>query len=61
MDGLITIAGFALVCVLALIVIGMIFARLYKRASKELSFVRTGFGGQKIIMNGRRARASSVA
>nr|WP_320048602.1 flotillin family protein [uncultured Desulfuromonas sp.] len=52
MDGLITIAGFALVCVLALIVIGMIFARLYKRASKELSFVRTGFGGQKIIMNG---------
>lgn len=27
-------------------------AGLYKRASKEISFVRTGFGGQKVIMNG---------
>ena len=36
----------------ALIVIGSILARLYKRASKETSFVRTGFGGQKVIMNG---------
>jgi uncharacterized membrane protein YqiK len=36
----------------ALIVLGMIFSRLYKRASKEVSFVRTGFGGQKVIMNG---------
>jgi len=30
----------------------MILSRLYKRASKEVSFVRTGFGGQKVIMNG---------
>ncbi|MEO9968612.1 MAG: flotillin domain-containing protein [Hyphomonadaceae bacterium] len=30
----------------------LIFARLYKRSSKEVSFVRTGFGGQKVIMNG---------
>jgi len=36
----------------ALIVIGLIFSRLYARASKEVSFVRTGFGGQKVIMNG---------
>lgn len=36
----------------ALIIIGLVFARLYKRASKELSFVRTGFGGQKVVMNG---------
>ncbi len=35
-----------------LIVIGIIFSRLYKRASKELSFVRTGLGGQKVIVNG---------
>ncbi|MBF0396560.1 MAG: flotillin family protein [Desulfobacterales bacterium] len=35
-----------------LIVIGLILARLYARASKETSFVRTGFGGQKVIMNG---------
>ncbi len=36
----------------ALMAIGLIFARLYKRSSKELSYVRTGFGGQKVIMNG---------
>lgn len=30
----------------------MIMARLFRRASKEVSFVRTGFGGQKVIMNG---------
>ncbi len=35
-----------------LLLSGLIFARLYKRASKEVSFVRTGFGGQKVIMNG---------
>ncbi|GAA4892896.1 flotillin family protein [Ferrimonas pelagia] len=35
----------------ALLVSGLIFSRLYTRASKELSFVRTGFGGQKVIMN----------
>lgn len=37
---------------IALLTIGLIIARLYKRASKELSFVRTGLGGQKVIMNG---------
>ncbi len=36
----------------ALLIIGMILSRLYRRASKEISFVRTGFGGQKVIMNG---------
>lgn len=35
-----------------LFVIGLIVSRLYKRASKERAFVRTGFGGQKIVMNG---------
>ena len=40
------------VIVVALIVLGMILSRLYTRASKETSFVRTGFGGQKVIMNG---------
>ncbi len=44
-----TIAGIVL---LAFLTILMIFARLYRRASKEVSFVRTGFGGQKVIMNG---------
>ncbi|NNG82605.1 flotillin family protein [Acinetobacter sp. ANC 5378] len=36
----------------ALIIIGIIIARLYKRSSKEISFVRTGFGGEKVILGG---------
>ena len=47
--GIGTIVGVVFV---ALMAIGLIFARLYKRSSKELSYVRTGFGGQKVIMNG---------
>lgn len=42
-------AGFILV---ALMAIGFILARLYKRSSKEVSFVRTGFRGQRVILNG---------
>jgi uncharacterized membrane protein YqiK len=38
--------------VLFLFLCGFMFARLYRRASKEVSFVRTGFGGQRVIMNG---------
>ena len=30
----------------------LVIARLYRRATKEISFVRTGFGGQKVIVNG---------
>ena len=47
-DTLITAA----IIIVAIFVIGMIVARLYQRASKEVSFVRTGFGGQRVIMNG---------
>ncbi|AAN54442.1 flotillin family protein [Shewanella oneidensis MR-1] len=43
------IAGMVLI---GLIVIGLIFAKLYKRATKEMAFVRTGFGGEKIIKDG---------
>ena len=43
---------YAGIIILALFAIGLIFARLYKRSSKEVSFVRTGFGGQKVVMNG---------
>jgi uncharacterized membrane protein YqiK len=42
----------AAIILVALFVIGMIVARLYQRASKEVSFVRTGLGGQRVIMNG---------
>ncbi|WP_339710570.1 flotillin domain-containing protein [uncultured Sphingosinicella sp.] len=40
------------VALLALIIIGVIIARLYQRASKEIAFVRTGFGGEKVVING---------
>ena len=30
----------------ALVFIGVVIARLYTRSSKEVSFVRTGFGGE---------------
>lgn len=36
----------------ALIIIGIILTRLYRRSSKEVAFVRTGFGGQKVIVDG---------
>ena len=36
----------------AIIVIGLFVAKLYRRASKETSFVRTGVGGEKVVING---------
>ena len=42
----------SLLVIAALFAIGLIFARLYQRSSKEISYVRTGFGGEKVIMDG---------
>ena len=36
----------------AFVIIGMLIAKLYRRSSKEISFVRTGFGGEKVILGG---------
>jgi uncharacterized membrane protein YqiK len=36
----------------ALLIIGIIVTRLYRRATKEIGFVRTGFGGEKVVING---------
>jgi uncharacterized membrane protein YqiK len=44
-----TLGGIVLV---GLFTIGLIFARLYHRASKERAFVRTGLGGQKVVKDG---------
>src|ERR671919_1262036 len=52
MNDLIDTAVVALVGVVALFTVGFIFSRLYQRASKERAFVRTGLGGQKVIMDG---------
>lgn len=51
-DQLIYILVLAGIIVAALFIIGLMLARLYRRASKEVSFVRTGFAGQRVIMNG---------
>ncbi len=51
-ENLTFIAMIAGAVVVGMLTIGLILARLYTRASKEISFVRTGFGGQKVIMNG---------
>lgn len=42
----------AAIVLFALLLIGIVFARLYHRATKETAFVRTGLGGQKVIMDG---------
>ena len=42
----------AIIIFVAFVAMILILARLFKRASKEVSFVRTGMGGQKVIMNG---------
>ena len=34
------------------LLLGLIFTKLYRKASKQMSFIRTGLGGEKIIMNG---------
>ncbi|HBH28698.1 MAG: flotillin family protein [Desulfofustis sp. PB-SRB1] len=52
MDNLAFILINAGIILVALITIGFILAKLYKRSSKEVSFVRTGFRGQKVILNG---------
>ncbi|MFC3712155.1 flotillin family protein [Sphingoaurantiacus capsulatus] len=49
---LIAITLYAGVALITLIILGVVLARLYKRASKEIGFVRTGFGGEKVVING---------
>lgn len=35
-----------------ILVLGVVLARLYRRSTKERGFVRTGFGGQKVVLTG---------
>jgi len=42
----------AAVVLAALFALGLIFARLYKRSSKEIAFVRTGLGGELVVRDG---------
>src|SRR6201986_3660875 len=47
-----TVLIVGLIVLVGLFTIGLIFARLYHRASKERAFVRTGLGGQKVVKDG---------
>jgi uncharacterized membrane protein YqiK len=51
-ETLINIGIPAMIGLLAILLVGVVFARLYHRATKETAFVRTGLGGQKVIMDG---------
>ena len=50
--GLVSVLILAGIGLVTLLVFGIIIARLYKRASKEIAFVRTGLGGERVVMNG---------
>lgn len=52
LGSLVAIGIYAGITLAALIILGLVLARLYKRASKEIGFVRTGFGGEKVVING---------
>ena len=52
MDMLTRILGIAAIVVVCLIGLALILAKLYKKSTKEIAFVRTGFGGEKVILNG---------
>ncbi|MEY2864083.1 MAG: hypothetical protein RLY58_1790 [Pseudomonadota bacterium] len=52
MQSILSILILAGIVLAVLVVIGIIFARLYRRATKETAYVRTGLRGQKVIMDG---------
>ncbi len=52
MNGLIQMLAVVVPLVILLLVVFLIVAKLYKRASKEIAFVRTGAGGPKVIKDG---------
>src|SRR6056297_574490 len=52
-DTTLTMIGISAFAILAgLLIIGLIISRLYRRASKEITFVRTGMGGEKVVRDG---------
>ena len=52
MNQLITVGIYAGVALALFIILAVTITRLYRRATKEVGFVRTGFGGEKVVMNG---------
>ncbi|MFB0611096.1 flotillin family protein [Aurantiacibacter poecillastricola] len=53
MEGLLDLGFVTLVALgVALFAIIIFLLKMYRRASKEIAFVRTGVGGEKVVMNG---------
>ncbi|HJQ60886.1 MAG TPA: flotillin domain-containing protein [Vineibacter sp.] len=52
MDTLFQLAIPVVIGLVALLTIGLVVARLYIRAEKDRSYVRTGLGGQKVVLDG---------
>lgn len=51
-DLVIAVALPAVIGLVAILAIGLVIARLYARAEKDRSYVRTGLGGQKVVLDG---------
>ena len=51
-ESLLTILIYAAIVLFTLMVIGVILTRLYRRATKDVALIRTGFGGEKVVLNG---------
>ncbi len=51
-QSLMTILIYAGIVLVSLAVIGIILTRLYRRATKDVALIRTGFGGEKVVLNG---------
>src|SRR5207344_1463943 len=52
MDLIIQLLIPAVLVLVALLAIGIVLARLYRRSEKDRAYVRTGFGGQKVVLDG---------
>jgi uncharacterized membrane protein YqiK len=52
MSALLGYGTFAVVLLICFFVFGIVISRLYTRSSKERAFIRTGLGGQKVVLSG---------
>jgi flotillin len=52
MDLIFAIGLPVIVAIIGLIAIGAVIGRLYRRSSKDIAYVRTGLGGQKVVLDG---------
>ena len=46
------LGNWVLIVLVLLLILLVIFAKFYQRSSKDVAFVRTGLGGEKIVLTG---------